>query len=231
MKRWHASASLEIVLPYDEDNDGKAIIESRMKRDFPKTYSYLSEFKDALIGRAHYRAHFAATEQPYWSMYNVGNYTFAPHQVIWREQSRCFGCAVLDRETGPLSVVDHKLSTTACSTADEAHYLASLLNSSPATFFIQSYVISIQISTHVLSYLSIPRFSEENSMHQQLAALSRECHTAASSNDENTITRCMHSIDDLAAKMWGLSPEELSGMCAYTSSLLREKEVLTEDAE
>jgi hypothetical protein len=231
MKRWFASASLEIVLPYDEDNDGKAIIESRMKKDFPKTYSYLSEFKDALLERAHYRAHFAATEQPYWSMYNVGNYTFAPHQVIWREQSRCFGCAVLDRESGPLSVVDHKLSTTACSTADEAHYLASLLNSSPATFFIQSYVISIQISTHVLSYLSIPRFSEENSIHQQLAALSRECHTAASTSDENTITRCMRSIDDLAAKMWGLSPEELAGMRDYTSSLLKEKEVLTDDAE
>lgn len=64
MKRWHASASLEIILPYDEDNDGKAIIESRMKKDFPKTHSYLSQFKDALIRRAHYRAHFAATSQP-----------------------------------------------------------------------------------------------------------------------------------------------------------------------
>lgn len=229
MRRWRASPSLSIVLPYDEDNDGKAISESRLKKDFPKTYSYFAQFKSALLARAHYRAHFAANQQPYWSMYNVGNYTFAPHQVVWREQSRCFGCVVLDMGEGLSPVVDHKLSTTACSTAEEAHYLAAVLNSSPATFFIQSYVISIQISTHVLSYLNIPRFSEEQALHRDLAALSLLCHAAASRNDAGAVAEHMNAIDYLAAELWSLSESELAGMQAYVAPLLQTVDDMTEE--
>ena len=224
MKRWFASPSLFIVLPYDDENDGKAILDNRLKREFPRTYMYLNQFRDQLRDRAHYRAHFQASDQPFWSMYNVGNYTFAQHQVVWREQSKRFGCAVVDRSQLEGAVVDHKLSTTACESADEAHYLAAVLNSSPATFFIQSYVISIQISTHVLEYLGIPRFDAQDALHARLSALSRDCHVAARANDADAIASAMSEIDACVGKMWSLSVEELSHMQEEALPILAETE-------
>ncbi len=231
VSRWKAEPSLHIVMPYDNENDGKAIVESRLKREFPKTFAYFKTFNEAMLNRAHYRQHFEPSGQPYWSMYNVGNYTFARYQVVWREQTSSFRCAVLDSSTQPLAIVDHKLSTVACNSSDEAHYLAALLNSSPAVFFIQSYVINIQISTHVLKYVKIERFSASTSLHQQLAEQSRRSHRAAIDGDAEELAEAAERIDELAGEFWGLTTAELAGMRISTSGQVAPEDEPLEEVE
>jgi hypothetical protein len=117
--RWLVSPSLHIVMPYDVLNDGKAITEFRMKREFPRTFEYFFQFKDRMTKRPHYLQHFEPSGQPFWSMYNVGNYTFAKWQVVWREQSSSFKCAVIEGDEAPwpntsslLLLVSHQTKPT-----------------------------------------------------------------------------------------------------------------------
>jgi hypothetical protein len=93
-----------------------------------------------MLSRPHYIQHFKPSSAPYWSMYNVGNYTFAHWRVVWREQTSSFQCAVIEGDPISAPVADAKLIVVACRSSDEAHYLAAVLNSSPARLVIDSYV-------------------------------------------------------------------------------------------
>ena len=209
--RWAAFSRHSIVIPYETNNQGKAVAEKVLKNDYPKTYDYFQTFKDRLIDRPHYRQHFEPSGQPWYSMYNVGNYTFARHQVVWREQSTIFKCCVVPNSAGKLFVADAKLIVVECASSDDAHFLAACLNSAPARFFIQSYAIQVQVSTHVLAHVRVPEF-DGSALHQELAEGSRLCHGAAIRGDAESIARAEAGIDKAAAKLWGITDRELKSI-------------------
>lgn len=215
VRRWTLAPSLSILIPYDEVNDGKAVSEARMKREFPRTFEYFRRFKTKLIKRPHYLQHFQASGAPFWSMYNVGNYTFAAARVVWREQSSSFQCAVIEGDSKCNPVADAKLIVVPCGSADEAHYLAAVLNSSPARFLIDSYVVNVQISTHVLKHVAVAQFSAKNPVHVALARHSRLCHAAAGAGQVTQLARLEGELDILAAGLWELSGRQLAQIQAY----------------
>jgi len=208
--RWIARPSLHIVIPYEDENNGKAESEGMLKKNYPKTFAYFQKFREKMLKRPHYLQHFRAAQQPFWSMYNVGNYTFARHRVVWREQSSQFRCAVIEATTQSAPVADAKLIVVACNSADEAHYLAAALNSSPARFIVESYVVKVQISTHVLKHLAIPAYSSGNPVHKALAAQSKLCHKLAAKEDTTNLANAEVELDRLAAQLWKLNNHELS---------------------
>jgi hypothetical protein len=208
--RWIAKPSLSIIIPYDDENNGKAITETRMKKEFPQTFDYFEKFKTKMLKRPHYMQHFKPSGAPYWSMYNVGNYTFSDSRVVWREQTSSFRCAVVEVNSEAKPVADAKLIVVACSSPDEAHYLAAVLNSSPARFMIDSYVIKVQISTHVLKHLAVPTFSPKNKIHRALADQSRLCHNTVKIGNTDEVVVAEEEIDRLAAELWQLSSNELT---------------------
>jgi hypothetical protein len=207
--RWKTESSLSILIPYEVNNDGRAITESQMKKDFPRTLEYFNNFRAKMLKRPHYIQHFKPSDAPFWSMYNVGNYSFAQWRVVWREQTSSFQCAVVESDSESTTVADAKLIVVACSSSDEAHYLAAVLNSSPARFLIDSYVVNVQISTHVLKNISVPMFSPKSTLHAALAKQSRVCHLAAIANDASTLAKAEEEIDNLACKLWGLDATSL----------------------
>ena len=148
-----ATPSAHIVLPHNVET-GRAIPEETMRRDFPCAFAYFEQFRAPMTARPHYQRHFAKAGDPYWSMYNVGRYTFAPHRVAWREQSSRFMCARL--ATG--DIADAKLATVALESAEEADWVAAFLNREDVRAFIDSYVLHTQISTHIMKYVRIPPF-------------------------------------------------------------------------
>jgi N-6 DNA Methylase len=207
VERWKCFSRHHIVLPYLATNGGKAVSESVLRRQFPKTFEYFGIFKDRLIDRPHYRQHFEPSGQPYWSLYNVGDYTFAPHRIVWREQSADFKCCVVPKAPDSTYVADAKLIVVTCALNDEAYFLAACLNSSPARFLIQSYTISVQVSTHVLSHVRVPPY-DGSPLHDELASKSRKCHAAAAENESDILESLENEIDDLAAQLWKLSRKE-----------------------
>ena len=218
--RWTAFSRHSILIPYDDENNGKAVSESRLKQQYHKTFEYFRTFEDRLIDRPHYRQHFAPSSQPYWSMYNVGNYTFATHRVVWREQSAIFKCCVVPDSDGAPFVADAKLIVVECRSAEEAYFLAGCLNSSPARFLIESYAIEIQVSTHVLSHVRVPEYAGSE-IQKDIAKKSRLCHTAAKKDKNDEVATLEAEIDELVAAVWGLSKDELKAVQRTVSEMER----------
>lgn len=80
----------------------------------------------------------------YYTMFGVGDYTFAPYKVVWREQASSLTVAVVGNIEGRCVIPDHKLMLIDCNTKQETYYLSGMLNSSLARYVAVSYAITIQ---------------------------------------------------------------------------------------
>lgn len=182
---------------------------ARMKRDYPKAYSYFVKFEKILRVRAAYRRYFTE-DDAFWTMFNVGDYTFSTYKVVWREQAASLTAAVVGPVKRRPVIPDHKLMMVDLDSKNEAHYLCALLNSPPARLVVAAYAVEIQISTHILENICIPRFSEKNHAHLRLAQLSEAAHKAAATGNDAEIKRIEDEVDRIAAKLWNLTDEEIS---------------------
>lgn len=213
VKKWIASPSIFIILPNKTDKLA-GIPKPEMKNKYPHTYAYFKKFENQLKNRSGFKQYFRPND-PIWSIYNVGPYTFSPYKVIWREQSTEFQSAVISSNESKQILPDHKLMQVPLNDEDEAHYLSALLNSSPSTMVIKSYVVSTQTSTHVLENISIPKYLPTNRDHIELAELSKMCHNAAFAGKTKEIESLEIKIDDLAKKIWNLNNGELKSIQNY----------------
>ncbi len=215
VRRWCAEPSAHIILTNLTDRLA-GIPESVMKIKYPKTYSYLRRFEGdpknpewgTLRGRSGYRKYFKPTD-PFYSIYNVGPYTMARWKVVWREQSALFQAAAIDGEDKRPIIPDHKLMLVPCKSGREACFLAAVLNSSPSLLVIRSYSVSTSTSTHVLENITVPQYDPSCENHQRIALLSRRCHDAAAQGDSDTIAALESEIDRAAARIWGITDNEL----------------------
>ena len=209
LQRWKVFPEYYVLVPQDQDQPSKAYPESALKIKYPHTWDYLRKFEDILRARSGYRKYFSPKRDPFYSIYNVGEYTFKPYKVVWREQASVLTCAVVAKKDGKIIIPDHKLMFCSFDNSEAAHYLCACLNSSPSQFIVKSYSIETSISTHVLDYVRIPRFDKENSIHINLARLSRQAHALAGKDDTDVVSQIERQIDEHAARLWELSGTQL----------------------
>jgi len=223
VKRWFAQTTCHILITHLPGARLNAISEEDMQQRWPKTWTYLKRFEKPLRQRSGFKRYFTRKQGkqvietgPFYSMFNVGDYTFAPWKVVWREQSAWFTCAAV----GPLGekaiVPDHKLMLVPCSRKEEAYYLSAVLNAAPATLSIWAYVISIQQTTHILENIRVPRYDAGEAIHRKLAFLSQRAHELApqayngDKDAQDQLCQVEEEIDRAAAQLWNLSEEELA---------------------
>ncbi|WP_215843311.1 N-6 DNA methylase [Acidithiobacillus montserratensis] len=156
--------------------------EEMVETQLPKTRAYFRSFRSLLQLRSTYRGRMP--NAPYYAIYNVGDYTFAPWKVIWAEQKE-FCAAVVSKASVTLGddrpiVPDHKLFFVEFDTPDPAYYLCGLLNTSKVHTFIQSHVIKTQIG-NIFKHLQLPEFDQRNVDHQRLVKLVEEAHAQTDS--------------------------------------------------
>jgi len=204
IKRWSATPSVSILLPYQKNVPSKGYPEKLLSTKFPLTFKYFDEnFRNSLAAR---KSSSVPTDT-FYSIYAVGPYTFAPYKVVWKEQSSEFECAVVSSVDGKVVVPDHKLMLVPFQQEDEAHFVCALLGSSITRFVVQAYTISTQQSTHILDNIKIPQYNPKDDTHKELSRLSKQCHEKVAA--WISVTDLEVQIDELAAEMWGLSKEEL----------------------
>ena len=78
---------------------------------------------------------------------------------------------------------------------------------------VKSYGVETQTSTHVLKHVRLPQFERNERLHQQLSELSERAHNLAGREDEASrqeLKSTESRIDELAAKVWGVSGAELA---------------------
>ena len=217
--RWSALPSAHILMVQDPDARS-GYPEDWLRAEYPRSYQYLKEFEPALRRRASQMVRRLMDTGAFYSMFGVGNYTFAPHKVVWREQASDMTVAVAGSIEGRVAVPDHKLMLVDFERRDEAHYVCAVLNSSPARFIVLSYGITTAMATHILENVSVASYDPANRVQSRLALLSQEAHEATAAGDMPRVKEIEEEIDKLAAELWGLTRQELEDIKRSLEELL-----------
>ena len=165
-----------------------------------QTSKFFHTYKDLLAKRSTYRLR--QKNAPYYAIYNVGSYTFAPYKVVWAELSTSFEAAVISDRDFPLGgrkvfVPDHKIYFAEFHDKDVAYFICGLLNSQLVKEYVTSHTIQIQVS-NIFKHLSLPKFSASDCDHK---ALSKLCASAHAESGTVQKTGLLDQISDLAEKI------------------------------
>jgi len=239
VQRWKAESSAWIFITHLPGMGLKAIPEKEMQTDYPCTYGYLKRFEEVLRKRAAFKRYFTRKDKnnrivetgPFYSMFNVGPYTFAPWKVVW------LGFGATEMKAAVVGLVGGKPVMTnqamhpfvSSDKEDEAHYLCACLNSSVVNLAVISHTQlggKSFAQSNILEHIRIPRFDPENPVHGRLAELSKEAHAAAARGDAQGLRAIEAEIDQQAAQVWGLSAEELRAVQESLSELSGEVEAV-----
>jgi hypothetical protein len=195
-----------------------------MRDEYPGALKYLSQFEEHLRKRAAFKRFYTRVDAsgdrsdtgPYWSMFNVGDYTLARHKVVWKDQAADFAAAVLPSRK-PIPLPNHKVILVACDSESEAHFICGLLNSTPARSFVAAYTVETQISTHTTKMIHVPPFETEKPAHVAVAKASRTAHAAVKAGKEPD----QDAVDVAAGKIWGLTRKEVAELRKFLDQLLK----------
>jgi hypothetical protein len=188
----------------------RGIDEARMRQQYPNAYVYLAHFRELLEGRAAYRRY--QSRAAFYSMYDVGPYTLAPFKVVWRRMDRQVHAAVVeavdDPRLGRRPVIPQETcALVAVESADEAHYLCAVMNSSLVGFLVASHSVrggKSFGSPGMLDFLRIRRYDPADATHRELTEASRKAHCLKVSGSD--VAAIQDHIDRLAAQLWGVEP-------------------------
>ena len=212
VKKWKAEPSAHIIMTRSPSQiNKKAISENEIKIKYPKTFLYLSRFKEILLSRRDAVSQRSFKSIPFYSLAAVSDYTFAPYKVVWTRIANIEAAVVSTLEEKPI-IPQETITLVACSSEEEAHYIAATVNSSPFQFAIISYSQAggkSMGSMHVLENIHIPKFDPKNFLHLKLAKLSKKAHVAAKANNKKIINEAEEEIDTVSAQIWGLTEGEL----------------------
>jgi len=214
VSKWGWQINGHIIVPQNPKQPNKGYYKKDLEIEFPKTYNYLNHFHDQLAKRAVYKKLLEPNGEPFYAMYNVGKYTFADYKVVWKYIASHLTCAVItsytDNDLGNKIIVpDSKLVLIPFEKKDEAHYVCSMLNNSIAKYIVDCYAVETQLSTHVTEFVKIPDFDPHDIIHKRLAQISQEAHKAKSQQNEKAVEELEKELDLAAARIWGLSDDEL----------------------
>lgn len=205
-----------IVVPHDPTEPVAALAFAKLPR---LTREFFSKFRTVLEGRKKFR-NFDPATRDWHGLYSVLAATFSPYKVVWREMASgsgviaaAVGSSTLPDGTTKVVLPDHKLTIIPCETETEADYVAGFLNADATNLIVRSYAVATGISTHILDRVALPRFSEKNPLHGELAALAKQARIA-SIDDEGQAR-----ISAITAELLGMKTADAAKVTAELAKL------------
>ena len=208
--KWGLNSSLFMIVPHENKGNGiyRGYDESKLKSEYASTYDWLYYFHDILLStRIKSGKFFDENEFPWYRLDNVGEYTFKPYKVLWKEQSIAMHCCVVsslnNEYIGNKTVVtDSKVLFVAFDNEDEAFYLCGILNSSEVEEIIKGYTINTNRGVDIVKNIKVPTYDTNNKYHKQIAMYSKMAHSAYLEKDIDKICRCEEHINNLVPKIF-----------------------------
>lgn len=204
VSRWNWGSEIKIILPQDPDHPSTAVPVDKLKVKFPKTFSFFKGFEEEIRACALLAQFFDPGSDPFYSSYNVGDYTYAPFKVVWKEICQEIEAVVIE-DPDRLVIPDHKLVMVAFDQAEPAYFLSGLLNSIPVGLFVRSYAVQTSISGHIFDYVALPQFDIKSTMHREIVKYARELHSA----DVDDIIELEEKLDKVVAAVLGIPMKNL----------------------
>lgn len=200
IEKWRIKSNEFMIVPHTLQHK-YGIPVDELECNAPNTADWLNYYHDELLAsRKQNGKFFNPITQPYYRLDNVGEYTYAPYKVLWKEQTGSMSAVVVGSyyESIPnadtelfskdkIIVVDSKVLMLALDNIDEAYYVCGILNSKDVVNVIDSYAISTNRGVDVLKYLAIPKFDSENTLHLRISSLSHDIHELMKEYADNSI--------------------------------------------
>ncbi|MBN1639497.1 MAG: N-6 DNA methylase [Ignavibacteriales bacterium] len=203
--RWQAEFQIYTLITHPGSQ--QPYNEAIMKNKWPRTFSYLTQFKEILMDRGVYKHFHEKANNPFYGQRDFGNYTFSNYKVVWKRMSNDIFAAVVSefktlygyKKAIPLDTT----SFFAISNEIEAHYLCAIINSNPFRNFIKSFSSAGRGfgTPSVMEHVGIPKFDKNNNIHQQLAENSKQCHDLKLKNKNDEILKLEEENNKLALKL------------------------------
>lgn len=173
----------------------------------PRTHAYLKRYREILASRGSYRRF--QKSKPYWSLWSLGPYSFAPYKVAWREMpGGRFAAAMVGSAQAPkigrrLVVPDHKVYFVPLERRAEAGFLTALLNAPSISEAVSAYAAALSLGVSVVEYLRLPLYDANLEVHRSLAACGLSL-TRAGARGSAPSTDQMAGLDRLALTAFGV---------------------------
>lgn len=209
IERWQATPRIYVLMSQDPKTS-EPYPEVQMKKQWPRTYGYLTRFRDVLLSRGSNTVRQLAERTAFYAMFGIGEYTVARYKVVWKRMANDFVAAVLSQHK---TAFGHKIviptDTTSLIAADneaEAHYLCALFNSTPVRDFVKSYSSAGRGfgAPSVVSHIGIPKFDPKNRVHKRLTQLSQKLHDLKTAHRLDEVPELEKDVDDAARDLFGI---------------------------
>jgi type II restriction/modification system DNA methylase subunit YeeA len=227
IKKWYVEfKNRYIIIPHDPSTS-RPIPETDLKIKLPLTYYYLNNYRSELENRSIHKLW--GKGNPFYAVYDIGTYTFAPYKVVWGAISGAitgkavsFECAVIEPINGKPLIPDHGIMLIGVGSSSEAYYIAGVLNSIVVRTIIASYTYELGLYTHILDLIKVPKFDPDNETHRRIAELARKAHEFAkcvyvhpkpdncrSVDAKEELRKIEKEINLAVAQLFGLSEDDL----------------------
>jgi hypothetical protein len=148
------------------------IAEPELRARAPRTYAYLNGFREILSSRGSRVVRELAERTAFYAQYGVGEYTLAPHQVVWNRMGRELRVAV----SGAPVLATDTCCLIACDSTAEAQFLAVLLGSRAVADALACASDPGRgfASPGAIDLLALPRFDPDAATHRRISAGDRD---------------------------------------------------------
>jgi hypothetical protein len=173
-------------------------------RGLRKTSAFFKSHQTYLENRSTYKARMEGMGAPTCSVYNVGEYSFAPFKVLWPEMSSSFCSAVATSADVPFVgtrpyVPDHKVFFVSFDEEQPAYFLCGLLNAPLVREMVHSHLISTQMG-NIFKHINLPAVAPKDQEHIDLANLVKQAHLEPESVKRKAV---VSKVEALADKILG----------------------------
>lgn len=207
IERWGATTRNHVLMSQNPKTR-EPYPESEMKEAFPRTYGYLVRFKEILLSRGSRTVREFAERTAFYAMYGIGDYTVAPYKVVWKRMANDIVASVISQYKTPVGykTVIPSDTTAIFSVKDEseAHFLCAVINSGPVREFVKTYSSAGRGfgAPSVMNHIGIPKFDSKDSLHQQLAELSKKLHESKLADKD--LRKLEPQVDDAVRRLFKL---------------------------
>jgi len=165
---------------------------------------------------------FQVSDAPFYTMFNIGEPTFAPYKVVWKRMANDLEAVVLSKINTPIGekavIPTDTTSLIPFKTDDEAHYVCAILNSAAIRFLVRSYSSAGRGfgAPSIIKYLRVPKYAKSDQQHRKLSSLSKQAHDLAKRYYEQNDVEAHEELKDVEAEIdrivayvYGITDDEL----------------------
>jgi type I restriction-modification system DNA methylase subunit len=207
IQKWQASPNIYVLLTQNPSKR-EPYPEIVMKKEWPRTYGYLTKFKEILLYRASQAIRDLMDKSAFYAVFGVADYTVSRFKVVWKQMSNDLVASIISQTKtnfGFKTVIPlHTVALIATNNESEAHYLCAIINSKPVREFIKSFSSAGRGfgTPSVMEHVGIPKFDSQNPLHQKLAEISKKCHQLKAEGKEKEIAKLERENDELVRSLF-----------------------------